>query len=156
MYPQGVQIESGVRQAVLALAVVAALPGVSESVRFDRRLALPDTRTVAREWITLQLPAGSRIAREEYTPQVDGSRYGVTYQQSLAYHDYSWYVRERIDYLVLSSNVYGRLSNPASGAPLQFVQFYQLVFTRLPLVAEFAPNADRQGPVIRIYMVPHA
>jgi len=34
------------------------------------------------------------------------------------------------------------------------MRFYRLVFERLTPAAEFAPNADQSGPVIRIYALP--
>ncbi len=145
-----------VRMAVFGLAaLLIAAPGITASLRNDRRLARPDTRTVALEWIEANIPRGSRIVREEYTPQVAADRYDVIYLWSAAFRGYAWCLDERVDYLVLSSNVYGRALNPPyvvgpSGPP-----FYQFVFSQLPLVVEIGPTATRTGPTIRIYRVPH-
>ena len=60
-----------VAAAVVAVALVifACIP----SVRFDRALAAPDTRTVAQRWMEQNIPAGSRIALETYGPVLNPS-----------------------------------------------------------------------------------
>jgi 4-amino-4-deoxy-L-arabinose transferase-like glycosyltransferase len=142
--------------AYAALVCLLAAPGLVACVRHDRQLAQPETRTVALAWIEANLPANSRIAREEYTPQVPGNRYRVSYDWSLAERDYSWYLNQQVDYLVLSSSVYTRATHPPYVAGPSGPSFYQFVFRNLPLAAEFAPGAEHPGPVIRIFRVPHA
>ncbi len=132
-----------------------AAPGVLACINHDRQLAQPDTRSVALEWIDASLPAGSRLAREEYTPQVPTDRYQVSYQWSLALRSYPWYLDQRIDYLVLSSNVYARATHPPYVVGSTGAAFYQFIFRNLPLVAEITPGPERPGPVIRIYRVLH-
>jgi len=69
----------------------------------------PSTRVLAREWILANVPSGSRIAQEWYTAPLAGTDYMLFEQFSLAsgrtLEDYS---RERYNYLVVSSAVYGR------------------------------------------------
>jgi len=137
------------------LALLVAARGTLACIRHDRRLAQPDTRTLALQWINANVPAGSRIAREEYTPQVSADRYRVTYAWSLAFNGYASYVSQNTDYLVVSSNVYSRALHPPYVAGRSGPAFYQFVFNRLPLEAEFAGAAERPGPTIRIYRVPH-
>lgn len=141
--------------AYAALVCLLAAPGLVACVHHDRQLAQPDTRTVALAWIEANLPTNSRIAREEYTPQVPANRYQVSYDWSLAWRSYAWYLNQQVDYLVLSSNVYTRATHPPYVAGPTGPSFYQIVFRTLPLTAEFAPSAERPGPVIRIYRVPH-
>ncbi len=143
--------------ALCALLVAAiAIPGIVACVQHDRELTRPDTRTVALRWIETHLPPGSRIAREEYTPQISGERYRVTYQWSLAQHDYGWYLAQPIDYLVVSANVYSRALYPPYLAGPAGPRFYTFIFQKLPLAAEFNPSPEMSGPTIRIYTVPHA
>jgi len=148
--PQGFAIA-----AYAGLMGVLAAPGLIACVRHDRQLAQPDARTVALEWIEANLPANSRIAREEYTPQVPGARYQVTYEWSLAQRSYAWYLDQRIDYLVVSSNIYTRATHRPYVAGPAGPAFYQFIFRNLPLAAEFTPGAGGPGTVIRIYRVPH-
>ncbi|GIW43857.1 MAG: hypothetical protein KatS3mg077_1139 [Candidatus Binatia bacterium] len=128
--------------------LIAWLP-LRTSQGFLRQLALPDTRTLARQWIEQSLQPGSHVAREEYTPQVDGRRYRVTYVQVLGTRPYSWYLSEGVDYLVASSSIYERYRSwPGIG------DTYRTIFDRLPLLAEFRPGATANGPTIRIYEIP--
>ncbi len=137
------------RLALVALTLVVTWPPLQSSQALLRNLRLPDTRTRALEWIQANLPAGAHIAREEYTPQLGSHRYRVTYVQVLATRPYAWYLREGVDYLVASSLIYERFRDtPGLG------DFYRFAFERLPLVAEFRPDAHTTGPTIRILHVP--
>jgi len=137
-------------------AFLIAAPGSLECIRHDRQLARPDTRTVALQWIEANIPAGERIAREEYTPQVSRDRYSIIYEWSLAQREYGSYLARNVDHLVLSSNIYGRALRPPYVAGPTGPGFYKFVFEQLPLEVEIAPAMDRPGPTIRIYRVPHA
>jgi 4-amino-4-deoxy-L-arabinose transferase-like glycosyltransferase len=141
--------------AFVVLVSLACIPGLRDSIAFNRRLQLPDTRTLANEWVTANLPAGARLAREEYTPQIDGRRFDVVFVQVLGTRDYGWYLQQKIDYLVLSSNIGDRFRPPVQPGEVAIARFYQLVSNDLPLVAEFTPNAQQTGPRIRIYQIPH-
>lgn len=146
------------RAATVALGVlvsIACAPGLRDSIGFNRRLQLPDTRTLANEWISANLPAGARIAREEYTPQIDGRRFEVVFVQVLGTRDYGWYLQQKIDYLVLSSNIGGRFEPPVRPAEAAIAQFYRMITRDLPLIADIAPSPQQTGPRIRIYRVPH-
>lgn len=136
-----------------ALALLALAQPVRSSLELRQRWHLPDTRTLAYQWVEDHLPRGSHIVREEYTPQVDGKTYRVTFVQVAGTRPYSWYLSEKVDYLILSSNIYDRFrgSSPQAAA---IAQFYEFVFGSLPLLAEFTPGAGRAGPTIRIYEIP--
>ena len=144
---------TGVLCALLVVAIAA--PGITACVQHDRELTRPDTRTVALRWIETHLPPGTRIAREEYTPQISGERYRVMYQWSLARLNYGWYLAVPIDYLVVSANVYSRALYPPYVAGPAGPRFYNFIFQKLPLAAEFNPGPEMSGPTIRIYTVPH-
>lgn len=140
----------------LAFAVLA-LAGVVGSTQLvlqrNQQFAQPDTRRVALEWITATLPPGTKLAREEYTPQVPNGSYDVTYVWSLARRPYGWYVSQGVEYLVASANVYGRsVGPPHLGGPAA-EEFYRVLFG-LPLAAEFKPDEHTGGPTIRVYKVP--
>jgi 4-amino-4-deoxy-L-arabinose transferase-like glycosyltransferase len=130
-------------------------PGISASISWDRQRTFPDTRALALQWIDSHLPAGSRIAREQYTPQVPDARLHVTYVWSLAWRDYAWYLDQGTDYLVVSSNVYNRALQPPYVGGVAGPGFYRFIFDHLPLMAEFVPGIGTSGPTIRIYQVPH-
>lgn len=136
--------------ASAAVVVALSLPPVLE---FNRRLGLADNRTLALDWLRGNVPRGARIAREEYTPQVSASEYAVTYEFSLARRLYSDYLMDDIDYLIASSNVYGRSIQPPYIGGEGAREFYRRLF-ELPLVQEFPQGPQTAGPSIRIYRVP--
>ncbi|GIW41577.1 MAG: hypothetical protein KatS3mg076_2154 [Candidatus Binatia bacterium] len=138
------------------LVAVVALGGATpfrEVVRQNRRFLLPDTRTLALEWIEANLPEGAKIAREEYTPQIRPDRYRVVYLWSLAWRPYGWYLSEGVDYLVASSHIYGRAQGRERLGGEAAREFYR-VLEGLPLLREFRPGEGSKGPTIRIYRVP--
>jgi 4-amino-4-deoxy-L-arabinose transferase-like glycosyltransferase len=135
------------------LAVLVAWPPAREAVRRNRERVRPDTRTIAWQWITANVPEGACVAREEYTPQLSAARYRVVYLWSLAQRPYSWYLAQPCDYIVASSHVYGRVTNPPFIGGPTAAEFYRILFT-LPVVREFAPGAAATGPTIRIFKVP--
>ncbi|GBD25328.1 hypothetical protein HRbin30_00646 [bacterium HR30] len=137
------------RAAVAALLVAVTWTPLRSSQALVRSLSSPDTRSLALQWIESNIPAGAHIAREEYTPQVSGKRYRVTYVQVLGTRPYAWYLGSEVDYLVASSLIYERYrDHPTLG------EFYRFAFERLPLVAEFRPEANTTGPTVRILHVP--
>jgi hypothetical protein len=142
---------SAIAFAALALA---CLDPTRKSVAIARRLSADDTRSQALAWIDAHVPVGSRIVREEYTPQPDAHRYDVEYLWSLGFQDPRDYRRTRVDYLVASQAVYARfLNDPAARYP-DIVDRYQRIF-RLPRAAFFVPDANVTGPAVTIYRVSH-
>lgn len=136
--------------AVGVVVLAVSLPPLRE---LNQRLELPDNRTLALEWIRANLPKGTKIAREEYTPQLAKDEYDVTYVFSLSRRPYSEYVSERVGYLIASSNVYGRAVDPPYIAGEAGREFYRVLFG-LPLLKEFPQGPATNGPTVRIYRVP--
>ncbi len=133
----------GVFAVIAAVAVVTSLGLALEQAQHFQEL---DTRTQSLRWIEANLPRGSKIAREEFTPQVQAGRYDVRFVPSLALRPYDWYSAEGVQYLVASSFTYGK----ATGAARRFYD----ELTNLPLVAEFGPEEGVRGPLIRIFRLP--
>ncbi len=96
----------GVAAAVLALALVNPL-GVG--VAATSELAKTDTRVRAFDWLEANVPAGTKIARDGYTPVLTGPRFVAQSIWPLAVHDIAWYRSHGYAYLVLSDYSYGRL-----------------------------------------------
>lgn len=61
------------RRAALALAGLAALPTLAETVRFNRLITRPDSRLVAYRWLHAHLPKGARILVDDYGPFLNPS-----------------------------------------------------------------------------------
>jgi hypothetical protein len=135
--------------AVVAAILCALLPALLADIRADSVLASQDTRTVAFRLAEEKLPDGARVALEWYTPQLEWTKISSTSFNSLGSHPLAWYKSEGFNYLVVSSNMYGRyFADPA--APASAVQTYQDIFA-LPLVFEVSADASHFGPTIKTY-----
>jgi len=112
-------------------------------------VTLPHTRWLSKIWIDENLPAGSRIAREFYTPPIDAKRFDVVEV------GYWGLIRapelERYDYLIASSEDFGRFVNHADRYPEQAAAYHR-IFSRYDLVKTFKGDwRTSTGPEIRIY-----
>lgn len=100
--------------AVLVLAAVAQ--PLASSMRHDILLTRPDTRTIAKEWIETNLPAGAKIALDWQThgPPLASPEHTVpgaarvfdvliVGNTGLSEHPITWYRENGFDYLISSS-----------------------------------------------------
>lgn len=131
--------------AVVAVGLVAI--GCAQSLRIDigrdQAFLRTDTRTVALEWINANVPPGSRIARENYTPQPAPDRYEVGCIVWLSEHPLDWYRTQEVDFVVASEYIFGYLTDGAEG------QFYRELFAE-PIALDLGPDASSTGPRIVI------
>jgi hypothetical protein len=106
---------------------------------------LPDTRSVALEWVDANLPSGTTVVREAYTPQLSATTYKVGFTWTLSSHGLEWYRSHGFRYAVASSLMYSRYvgTDTAEG------HFYTDLFA-LPTVYRLNASAKRQGPSIVI------
>ncbi|MBF6611996.1 MAG: glycosyltransferase family 39 protein [Chloroflexi bacterium] len=107
-----------------------------------------NTREVARSWIARNVPSGSRIALESYSPYVDPSRFSVEGLIRLSDHPPEWYTSNGFNYLVFSKDMYGRFYDDRARYPDQVSQ-YDSLFKAFTLV-EVVPDPRDE---IRIYKV---
>jgi 4-amino-4-deoxy-L-arabinose transferase-like glycosyltransferase len=124
------------------------------SCRYIHLINLPDTRVASLLWITENLPPGSRIGREHYTPPVEKltDDYEVVY---LGYYGLTRFPQSvaHLDYVVLSSTDYDRFISSPEDYPRE-AELYQTFFAENQLVKEFVPDSvTLGGPTIRIYRV---
>lgn len=55
---------------IISLTLVAILQGLVFSVRHDYLIGKTDTRIIARDWIRRNIPSGSKIAMDGYSPNI--------------------------------------------------------------------------------------
>jgi hypothetical protein len=136
---------------VLLVAICAAWP-MQRLITYTLREANPSTRVVAREWVLQNLPAGSKIAQEEYTAALDGTDYIVFKIFSLATsgHTLEEAYRDGFRYIMVSESIYGRYLAESERYPAE-VKLYRNLFEQGKLLQQFEPSGTRPGPVIRIY-----
>lgn len=146
--------------AWVAVAVVAAALGyggleqLERSRAYTRLVTLPHTRWLAKLWIDENLPPGSRIAREFYTPPIDPQRFDVVEV------GYWGLIRtpqiEQYDYLIASSDDFARFVSHADRYPEQ-ASAYHRIFGRYELIKTFVGDwRTSTGPEIRVYRRPGA
>ena len=154
---------------VLAVALVFPL---TSSLAFDRGLSGADTREVALEWIQRNVPAGSLIALENYSPplvQEDAlDHYRAAGLHPVAYRvvrlklpapgtpdrsrDLTRLRRQGVEYVVVSSRIYDRVLAAPEVYPT-IVEFYRQLDAEAQLVKEFRPGPDERGPVLKLYRI---
>ncbi len=120
------------------------------TLRHNRLATLPDTGTMATQWIESRFPEGTHFALERQTPSLDRKRFQITQESVLVRRSVEDYREAGVQYLVVSSTVYKRF-----GANSRRARAYERLFNLCPLVKEFAPVEGRiMGPTIRILEVP--
>lgn len=107
-----------------------------QSVGWLKSMKRRDTRQIAAEWMRENVAAGARIAVENSGPTYMGAGgFAVRGVEMLSDHPVDWYIRDRIEYLIVTSADRDRMA-PFLGAG-------QIVF-------EIAPTPQRWGPPVRI------
>jgi hypothetical protein len=147
--------------AILLITAMSIVP-LKGSIRHVYLMTQPDTRTLAAQWIEANVPPGSRIARERFTPLIPGDGLFVTYIRYLYELElFDETLAPRYDYLVTSSDVYEFFFKVASlrservESCEEQAKFYEELFEN-ELIAEFEPDPWKTpGPTIRIYRIPN-
>ncbi|HEX7184462.1 MAG TPA: glycosyltransferase family 39 protein [Thermoanaerobaculia bacterium] len=137
--------------ATALLLACVALPARA-TVLQDVGLASPSTRDVAGAWIRANVPRGSSILKETYTPDLNSREYKVWHRRFVTRSTMAE-IRD-FDYVLVASGAYGRFLNPATQKrPHQkkMAERYKQIFRSFELVREWTPSRTRRGPVIRLY-----
>lgn len=156
--------------AAAALAALALAQPVADSVAHNRAVASPDVRERAKAWVERRIEPGTRIAAETQGPplvaRLDLASYHAEGLRPAYYrlrrlklplpgqpapqHSMRWLREHRVEYVILSSAVYGRVL-AAPGHYPALVRFYAALERRAELVKVFHPRAGERGPVIKVY-----
>lgn len=136
---------------VAIVAVIVAWPAY-QVVLHDIRDSKPGTRVVAREWMIDNIPPGSRIIQEPYTPPLRGTDFDYTeHILSLArMGTVDGFRDEGYEYMIVSDETYQRFYNEPDRYA-EFIAFYEELFAEGEFVKEFRPTLTLGGPTIRIY-----
>ena len=103
---------------------------------------LPDTRTVALKSIEGNLPPGSAIVREEFTPQLPAPEFRSSWVFELRGRPLADYRRLGVEYLITSSFNFDRYRDRPDGRA-----FYDEVLA-MPIVLDLRPSSELTGPRI--------
>jgi hypothetical protein len=145
-FSRALRTRGNVARALAYAAVV--VPGFVLAVLGAGRLLQPDTRTIAYEWVVGNLPPGSRIVREGYTPQVRAP-FDVGFVPAAWVRSIEWYGANGVQYVILS-DTFRRYDSDEY--PVQR-DAYRRLFA-LPAVYADDGGAATNGPPIRIVAVP--
>jgi 4-amino-4-deoxy-L-arabinose transferase-like glycosyltransferase len=143
----------------LALVLVLALTIPAKNIlQWDWQISQKDTRTKAAEWVYRNIPLGSKIALQSYTPQLKGNYLGVIEPFGPAPdHNLKWYQQESIQYAIFSSNMYDRFLNDRSldeKETRRYEELFSLLTSGGFLLREFNPSDLTPGPTIKIFKIP--
>jgi hypothetical protein len=130
---------------IVALTVAAVLPPTLTALGFVRMIARPSTQSQAYDWISRNVPAGSKVIVERQEVRLPAPRYKVEYVVRLTDREYDHYKQDGVQYVLSTSQVTAPvLANPA--AHRDAYQRYMTMLTMGREVARFTPSGDVTGP----------
>jgi 4-amino-4-deoxy-L-arabinose transferase-like glycosyltransferase len=142
----------------LALLLAVAEPSIAD-IRYHESVALPDTRTVAKSWVSTNMPKGSAIAMtsmrmslKDSTYQIlDIPFYPVLPEWVISYYDTRWY--DDFDFVIGSDYDLGRFQQDTMRYA-SFIRFYRDLKNKWTLAYEVKPEGEQSGPTIWLYRPP--
>ncbi len=147
------------RAAVPALAAVClALPALRSSALVIE-LARPTTRELAAAWMKDNLPPGSFLVQEAYTPRVGPPYHFPSRRPRFVTRLADEELRqEQYDFVFVADAAYSRFLNPQNrrhqGHLLDPVaERYREIFDTFERVREFVPGRLRAGPALGLYKI---
>jgi len=131
------------RRTKLGIATFLAVVGVTTCISLastismtESSAALIGSREAARVWIQGNLPLGSRIVFEAYSPYVDPQRFELWPVGRIIDHSRAWYLDKRIRYVIVSEGMFGRYFADRNQYAFEVLQ-YEAFFRESELVARF-------------------
>jgi hypothetical protein len=120
----------------------------SKTITDIRHFTTVNSRETARIWIEKNLPSGSKIAIESYSPFINPSKFRVYGFGRIIDHSPEWYVEQDFNYLIFSEGMFGRFYHDPQRYRREISQ-YDSFFERFTLVKIFT-DGDYE---IRIYKI---
>jgi len=152
VYAGRLQPKTAGRRGLLILAAVLSVSVLIRPVSLTIAKTLEkqeiNSRETARIWIDGNLPPGSRIAVESYSPFVDPERFSVKGILKMIQHPPEWYVENNFEYLVFSQGMYMRFYRQPQRYSEQ-VAAYDSFFNRFEEIKRFRDG----GYEVRVYKV---
>ena len=137
------------RRLAMALAIAAIAQPLAWTIRHDVVLTRQDTRTLAKEWIEANIPAGAKIATDwpVYEPPLSREMYEVNTRggEGLSGRPLAWYREQDFDDLIASSFIY-RISLLDNVQHARRRAFYAALDEELDLVQQFSPGEGNMEP----------
>lgn len=141
------------RLAVVALAVVVLAQPALATFRQTVGLVRPSTRDMMRGWMLRELPQGTGVLKEAYTPNFFPHQL-KTIERRFAYRiPEERYQDPEFEYLLLAGPAFWRFFRPENKTP-ERTKWYENVFNNYELVHEIKGDPWRRGPLLRLYRLP--
>ncbi len=132
------QLRARTIPTVIALAIVAVLLAwpVYRTVNGIINRTQPDIRELSRTWISENIPAGSQIAVEPYSPYLNPDMYVIQGMGNIYEPGPDWFIENGFDYLIFSSYYYDRYYLDPDRYSYEASQ-YDRLFEQFSLVKRF-------------------
>jgi 4-amino-4-deoxy-L-arabinose transferase-like glycosyltransferase len=137
---------------IAALTLAALLPPLIQAVAWDRNAGRKSTFSLAYDWILQTVPAGSTIVIESRELLLPADKYVTRNVPELRHVDYAGYAGEGVDYLVASSQAFGKYLSAPKDYPRQYADYLGL-FKQAEEIKRFMPTAEHPGSEVRILKV---
>jgi 4-amino-4-deoxy-L-arabinose transferase-like glycosyltransferase len=140
---------------IAALTVAALLPPLLRAVDFNVQRGRTSTAAQAHRWILENIPKGSRILIESRQLLLAPDSYKAVNVPRLVRHprsagDHRAYVEQGFQYMVATSNGYGRSLAEPHRFPEEYAA-YMTLFEQSRELARFAPSEQHPGSEFRIF-----
>jgi 4-amino-4-deoxy-L-arabinose transferase-like glycosyltransferase len=146
------EIPRPARTAVIAgLTVAVLLPLTNQSIGFNRMISRRSTIEVAYSWIVENVPDGATVIVETGRMRLP-PRFKATSLRQLRERDFAAYSEAGVEYLIASSEAYGRYLSAPHAHPREYAEYMQL-FGRAREVTRFSPADGQPGPEIIVLKV---
>lgn len=138
------------RLLITGLTIAALLPPTLNAIAFDRAIGRTTTQDVAYRWILANVPPGSRVLLEKYDLRLPGTRYRAEHTLRLGDKEYDDYVKAGYEYIVSTSQVFGRAFEAPHEQPDVYAR-YRRLFDQSRELLIVKPAEGQAGPELRIY-----
>jgi len=132
---------------------IMLFPGIG-TARYLQLLTQEGTRMEAKKWIEDNIPAGSKVALEFYSPPLSGKEYHLDQPSSAGMNELNWYRKRKFEYIIMSSYMYDRYLTTEAEGLFYWRKNYVAIIENSELIKEFeAPwfFLYNPNPTIRIY-----
>ena len=124
---------------VVVPVLLLALWPARRAVQIDTRFTQGDVRTQVTQWMEVELPHGSRIVGEYYSPLLENSVHHFRWIDRAIDQPITWY-EANVDYVVFIENRYGGFYLEPSRYPTEIASYEEL-FSQFTPVQEFQGGA---------------
>ena len=132
---------------------ILLIPGAGVT-RYLQVVAQEEIRIEAKKWIEANIPSGSRIALEAYSPPLSSEEYVLRHPASVGAQGLEWYRERKFEYIVMSSYMYDRYLATEAQSLLERRRNYESIVENSELIKEFVAPwffLYNPNPTIRIY-----